>query len=157
MLGDSEWKLSGAARSRVFAVLVYFVEPEDMIPDRIPRLGYLDDAILIELVAQDLRHDLETYADFGQFRISKQHRRGTYQPPSRASIRSERDASSSTPGCAGGGVADVPHEQVTPEVLRSVCRSCRALRCGRVVGVLRFADLLAEMSNRIDGEDVEDG
>ena len=77
MLEDPEWKLSGADRAEVVDALAYFAEPEDLIPDRIPGLGYLDDAILIELVAQDLRHDLEAYEDFCRFRISEEQRRGT--------------------------------------------------------------------------------
>ncbi|MBW1684805.1 MAG: DUF1232 domain-containing protein [Deltaproteobacteria bacterium] len=77
MLEDSEWKLSGADRAQAVDALAYFAEPEDLIPDRIPGLGYLDDAILIELVAQDLRHDLEAYKNFCQFRISEEQRRGT--------------------------------------------------------------------------------
>ena len=64
--------------------LAYFAEPEDLIPDRIPGLGYLDDAILVELVAQELRHDLEAYKDFCRFRISEEQRRGTDEhPPTR--------------------------------------------------------------------------
>jgi hypothetical protein len=81
MLEDPEWKLSGADRAQVVGALAYFAEPEDLIPDRIPGLGYLDDAILIELVAEDLRHDLEFYEDFCRFRISEEQRRGTDEHP----------------------------------------------------------------------------
>jgi uncharacterized membrane protein YkvA (DUF1232 family) len=71
MLEDKEWDMEGKDRSRVADGLVYFAEGEDLIPDRIPGLGYLDDAIMIELVVQDLKHEIEAYDDFCKYRVSK--------------------------------------------------------------------------------------
>ena len=71
MLEDKEWDMEGKDRSRVADGLVYFAEGEDLIPDRIPGLGYLDDAIMIELVVQDLKHEIEAYDDFCKYRSSK--------------------------------------------------------------------------------------
>ena len=68
MLEDKEWDMEGKDRSRVADGLVYFAEGEDLIPDRIPGLGYLDDAIMIELVVRELRHEIEAYEDFCEFR-----------------------------------------------------------------------------------------
>ena len=68
MLEDNEWDMEGKDRSRVADGLIYFAEGEDMIPDRVPGLGYLDDAIMIELVVQDLRHEIEAYEDFRDYR-----------------------------------------------------------------------------------------
>ena len=68
MLEDPEWKLSGADRAQVVDALAYFAEPEDLIPDSIPGLGYLDDAIMVELVVQELRHEIAAYADFCEYR-----------------------------------------------------------------------------------------
>jgi len=68
MLGDADWSLGGRDRLRVVEGLTYFVEGEDLIPDRVPSLGYLDDAIMIELIVQDLRHEIEAYRDFVGFR-----------------------------------------------------------------------------------------
>ncbi len=71
MLEDEEWRLTGADRARVLNALAYFVDPDDLIPDRVPGLGYLDDAIMVELVVQDLRHEIEAYESFCEFREQK--------------------------------------------------------------------------------------
>jgi hypothetical protein len=68
MLNDEEWRLEGEDRARILDALAYFVDPDDLIPDRIPGIGFLDDAIMVELMAQDLKHEIEAYADFCEFR-----------------------------------------------------------------------------------------
>ncbi len=68
MLRDDDWALPSVPRNRVLCALVYFCDPEDLIPDSIPGLGYLDDAIMIELVFRELRHEIEAYDDFAQWR-----------------------------------------------------------------------------------------
>ena len=67
MLQDQRWRLTGPDRARVLNVLAYFVDPDDLIPDRIPGLGYLDDAIMVELVLQELKHEIDAYAKFCEF------------------------------------------------------------------------------------------
>ena len=59
MLEDDEWRLEGRDRVRILDALAYFVDPEDMIPDRLPGIGYLDDAIMVELICQELRHEIK--------------------------------------------------------------------------------------------------
>jgi len=68
MLRDDDWRLEGEDRARILDAIAYFVDPEDLIPDRIPGIGYLDDAIMVELVARELTHELEAYADFCEYR-----------------------------------------------------------------------------------------
>jgi len=68
MLRDREWRLEGEDRTRILDALAYFVDPDDIIPDRIPGLGYLDDAIMVELVVRELTHELDAYRDFCSFR-----------------------------------------------------------------------------------------
>jgi len=68
MLSDIEWRLPHNDASRVLNALAYFAEPEDLIPDHIPGLGFLDDAIMIELVVRELRHEVEAYHDFCEYR-----------------------------------------------------------------------------------------
>lgn len=70
MLQDQQWRLEGRDRARILDALAYFVDPEDMIPDRLPGIGYLDDAIMVELIAQELKHEIKAYDDFCAFRAS---------------------------------------------------------------------------------------
>jgi uncharacterized membrane protein YkvA (DUF1232 family) len=71
MVNDKEWRLEGEDRERVVRALSYFADPKDLIPDAIPGIGFLDDAIMIELVVQELTHELEAYADFCKMRDKK--------------------------------------------------------------------------------------
>lgn len=68
MLQDEEWGLVGPDRNRVVSALAYFNEPRDLIPDDVPGFGFLDDAVMVELVVQELKHDLEAYDDFCNYR-----------------------------------------------------------------------------------------
>jgi uncharacterized membrane protein YkvA (DUF1232 family) len=81
MLEDEDWALSGKDRERVVSGLAYFAEPEDIIPDKVPVLGYLDDAIMVELVVIELEHELEAYADFCEFRETREARFGDDEDP----------------------------------------------------------------------------
>lgn len=64
MLTDRDWKLEGDDREHVLDMLAYFADPADLIPDRVPGIGFLDDAIMIELVAAELEPEMEAYSDF---------------------------------------------------------------------------------------------
>jgi len=75
MVGDEEWQLSEEERRRVLGALVYFCDPEDLIPDHIPGLGFLDDAIYVELVIRELRAEIESYEEFIEYRVAEEQRR----------------------------------------------------------------------------------
>ena len=68
MVSDEEWQLQDDERKSILGALVYFCDPEDMIPDNIPGLGYLDDAIYTELVLRELKGEIESYEEFCAFR-----------------------------------------------------------------------------------------
>lgn len=68
MLQDAEWNLPNAERERLLAMFVYFGDPEDIVPDHIPVIGYLDDIIMFELVICELHHVREAYDDFCDYR-----------------------------------------------------------------------------------------
>lgn len=70
MLEDEAWALSGEERSDIVGTLVYFSDPDDLIPDEIEVIGLLDDAILLELLLQRMRHVRRAYADFCTFRAA---------------------------------------------------------------------------------------
>jgi uncharacterized membrane protein YkvA (DUF1232 family) len=98
MLEDQRWRLTGNDRSRVLNVLAYFVDPDDLIPDRIPGIGYLDDAIMVELVLQELRHEIEAYEPFCEFEESGERapeetaqKRAQLQTRMQRNRRDERD------------------------------------------------------------------
>ncbi len=75
MVRDANWRLEGRDRSRVLDALAYFADPEDLIPDRIPGIGYIDDAIMIELISRELKHELQAYQDFCEFRRQAKNRK----------------------------------------------------------------------------------
>ncbi len=83
MLDDEEWALGGKDRERVVRGMAYFAEPDDMIPDKVPVLGFLDDAIMVELVVGELVHELEAYEDFCGFRQAHVERHGQQDPATR--------------------------------------------------------------------------
>ena len=78
-----------------------FADPDDLIPDRVPGLGYLDDAIMVELVVQDLKHEIEAFDAFCDYRKANkkakddgaglEKRRASLQGRMRRRRRADRD------------------------------------------------------------------
>ena len=75
MVEDDEWKLEGEDHDRVLKAIAYFADPEDLIADRVPGIGFLDDAIMIELVVRDLDPEIDAYKEFCEFRTAEEQRR----------------------------------------------------------------------------------
>lgn len=76
MLRDEAWAMEGEDRDRVLGALLYFANPKDMISDDVAVLGFLDDAVMIELCVRDLKHELDAYDDFCDFRQREANKRG---------------------------------------------------------------------------------
>jgi len=76
MIEDDEWKIPEEERSDVLSALAYFSDPEDLVPDHIPVLGFLDDAIMIELVAEELKDDIDAFEEFCTYREREEGRSG---------------------------------------------------------------------------------
>ena len=75
MINDEEWQLSEAERYRVLSALAYLCDPEDLIPDHVPGLGFLDDAIYAEIVITALGNEILLYEEFCSFRNAEEARR----------------------------------------------------------------------------------
>jgi uncharacterized membrane protein YkvA (DUF1232 family) len=82
MLEDPEWQLPGPERRRVLDGLAYVADVHDLVPDNIPVLGLVDDAIMLELVLRELQHELDGYHDFHEFRQHELARPGAAAHPS---------------------------------------------------------------------------
>lgn len=76
MIKDEEWAIPEEERRDVLGALAYFSDPLDLVPDHIPVLGFLDDAIMIELVVDELHSDIEAFEEFCDYRVREEGRRG---------------------------------------------------------------------------------
>lgn len=76
MLEDQGWGMQEVGRRRVLAALAYFNNPKDLIPDHVPGIGYLDDAIMVELLTRELKPEMDAYRDFVKYREAEAKRRG---------------------------------------------------------------------------------
>ncbi len=76
MLDDEEWPLEADDRDRILAGIGYFAIAKDMIPDKIPGIGFLDDALMAELVTRELKPELDGYRSFCEYRDNEATLRG---------------------------------------------------------------------------------
>ena len=76
MLEDTGFGLPEENRTNVLTALSYFVNADDEIPDSLPIIGFLDDAIIIELCTRDLAPEIQAYNEFHQWRDAEARRRG---------------------------------------------------------------------------------
>jgi uncharacterized membrane protein YkvA (DUF1232 family) len=74
MLEDREWPLEQKHRRRILAAVSYFADPKDMIPDQLPGIGFLDDALMAELVVGELEPELDGYREFCEYRENEESR-----------------------------------------------------------------------------------
>jgi uncharacterized membrane protein YkvA (DUF1232 family) len=74
MIRDPDYALPKAPRTEVLAALSYFANPEDLIPDQVPGLGFLDDAIMIKILENEFKHELWGYRQFRKFRTGAEQR-----------------------------------------------------------------------------------
>jgi uncharacterized membrane protein YkvA (DUF1232 family) len=68
MAADRDWAMEPALAKRIYRLLEYVDQARDLIPDDVPLVGRLDDAMLVELAWPMVAEELEDYRDFCRFR-----------------------------------------------------------------------------------------
>ncbi len=68
MFVDNQWELSTATKKYLLAAFSYLTQVDDLIPDTIPVIGLLDDCIVIGIVANKIKLELDNYTNFSQYR-----------------------------------------------------------------------------------------
>jgi hypothetical protein len=68
MAADEGWGVEPQTRGRIDILLDYRRDRGDLIPDEVPVIGLLDDALLVDVALQLLRGELADYEDFCRFR-----------------------------------------------------------------------------------------
>ena len=68
MLDDPDWDCDDALRARAAKLLAYIDREDDLIADRVPLLGRLDDVLLIELAWPAFADEVEDHRDFSSYR-----------------------------------------------------------------------------------------
>lgn len=77
MLQDSDWDAPTSLLRRVERLLQYVTRVDDLIPDDMPVLGHLDDALLVEMSWPEFAGEAQDYRDFCQFRATTDFPRGS--------------------------------------------------------------------------------
>jgi uncharacterized membrane protein YkvA (DUF1232 family) len=68
MRADGGFALDAELGARIETLLSYVEQPDDLIPDDVPVIGQLDDAILADLLLRELGPALADYADYRAWR-----------------------------------------------------------------------------------------
>ncbi len=64
MIRDREFTVSAKAKALTAAGLLYFVLPTDIVPDFIPGIGYVDDALILSTLWNVVKEELAAYISF---------------------------------------------------------------------------------------------
>ena len=74
LVQNEEYAAPKKVRDAVLAGIAYFSNPDDLIPDSIPGVGFLDDAIMIKFIEDEFKHELWGYRKFRKTRDSVEQR-----------------------------------------------------------------------------------
>jgi uncharacterized membrane protein YkvA (DUF1232 family) len=73
MVEDKVWKIKKNNMEKINATIKYFVDDDDVIPDNIPGIGYLDDCIIIDNTMDEVCDELVEFEDFSRTRLVYAH------------------------------------------------------------------------------------
>ncbi len=74
LIRDEAYAAPQKVRAEVLAALAYFTNPEDLIPDQIPGLGFLDDALMVKFIEEEFKHELWGFRRFRDRRDAAEQR-----------------------------------------------------------------------------------
>jgi len=94
LIQDEDYAAPQKVQTEVLAALAYFSDPEDLIPDNIPGLGFLDDAIMVKFIEDEFKHELWGYRKFCKRRDVSEQRPWSGPAEKRLSERLENDRKS---------------------------------------------------------------
>ena len=66
MVKDKGFDVGAGSKLMVGAGLLYFILPADLLPDVIPGIGFLDDAMVLARIWSALQTEIERYSDYLQ-------------------------------------------------------------------------------------------
>ncbi len=69
MVEDKIWKIKKENMEKINATIKYFIDDDDVIPDNIPGIGYLDDCIIIDSTMDEIYEELSEFEDFCRTRM----------------------------------------------------------------------------------------
>jgi uncharacterized membrane protein YkvA (DUF1232 family) len=90
LIQDDAYAAPEKVRSEVLAALAYFTNPEDLIPDHVPGLGFLDDALMVKFIEEEFKHELWGFRKFRDRRDSAEQR--PWASPASERLRQRLDA-----------------------------------------------------------------
>lgn len=64
MMHDKEFKLQSSTMMSIGGALAYVVLPTDVIPDFIPLMGWVDDALVLKLVMDSAKGEISRFRQF---------------------------------------------------------------------------------------------
>ncbi len=88
---DADYAAPQRVKDEVLAGVAYFSNPDDLIPDDIPGLGFLDDAIMVKFIEEEFRHELWGYRKFKRARDVSEQRPWSDPGKERLKRRLEND------------------------------------------------------------------
>ena len=90
LIQDDAYDAPKRVRDEVLAGIAYFSNPEDLIPDDVPGLGFLDDAIMIKFIEDEFKHELWGYRKFCKQRDVSEQR--PWAKPGKTRLEGRLDA-----------------------------------------------------------------